>query len=1194
MYRYACKDGGFEIVNGSHIYNRPLYGPHCRDLESFDERLLAVVGDAPEALLLLLNWRIPGGGGCAAAKLAHFFLGLRHETDAKWFSDCELITARYVPGRQEYHISDGAFGCEVNLTFVRPVRFEGFLVRIRMTGNYSGCRIMAACGGASDYQGGRHYDYQWGRTSAKDFHAEECSGNEVVAEAGRFQIRNPYAAHDKTLSGLVLPFQAGTGEQEGVPAGGFRTADATQWPEPGGLLTPGAGRCGGEPQESTTGGGTTSDRSMACGIFEPSDQGNLWFVLTTESLEDPEIGQFSENPGEGFEEAIKHYTELSRTVRIVTPDPYLNLGFQAQVLAADGYWHDPCFTHGPWSWSSPYAGWRICYGPTVLGWHERVRKSVLELLKDQIKEPEHPKPVWKRPGGYMQGHLCRGAIPDLARNKTFHYNMGEVLVDHILYDWEWTGDLDFMRRVFDQVADKLLWEERCLDADGDGLYENWLNTWISDAHWYNGGGGIQASAYNWRANRLMAETARRLGRDPGVFEERSRRIEQACFRTLWIPEKGIFAEYKEAVGLPRLHEAPELASIYHPIDFGMCDDFQAYQMLRYSEYGLPNDTASVPRGGRLVWSSNWYPVHYSSHGLYPQETINLLLCYYRLGLDEKADALLKGLEASFFNGPCPGGLAHNQRPNGSHFGSTDFSDTTSMFIRTVIEGLFGIRMDVPNNMVTLQPCFPAAWNAASIEGPEISVAYGWDGSRERIEVRTERPLEYRLRIRARSTSVGAVTVDSRPCSHRIKAGIGCAWIVVELPRTRSTVLEIRYDDVSSEPRGIPHLTSSGRAAQDCEYRLTASEGIVSEVHDPQGVLRDISISGRTVCARIAGSPGYHTFFVLIRTGDTCRWLPADVEIRPPVEITRDRLETEGHTPRYTFCLRNNTLDRLKLSGELTIAGDTGYVDAAVPPLGETPPVKAGISTPLNLTPGGNHIRLRLEGDLEIDSNARVTDWHIAGKVMGMAKALEAARTVDLKEHCNRKLAHLHDESYLAPRPGTYSIMVKENGRSIWDWNERGYNLAAPKVDRLKSGTGNFISDIGIPFKISSGNEDCCVVSMWDNHPSEIRIPLGLTGHKLYFLIAASTHPMQSRIENARITCTFESGDERRIPLINPDNLDDWLCIPFARDAYPQYIGEKTHALIVDMDVPLAERIDSVRLQCLSNEVLIALIAITVL
>ena len=522
---------------------------------------------------------------------------------------------------------------------------------------------------------------------------------------------------------------------------------------------------------------------MVVGMCDAAGGKEVCLVLTPDALKAPAIQAYLASPGAVFEACCQHYRELSQTVKIDTPDPYLDLGLAAQILGQDGAWHDPCFTHGPWSWSSPYAGWRICYGPTVLGWHNRVQSSTAEFFKDQAKEPEYPSPVWQGPGGYASGHVCRGAVPDLARNRSYFYNMGEVLVDHILYDWEWTGDLPFMTRAFDFIADKLLWEERCLDPDGDGLYENWLNTWVSDAHWYNGSGCIQASVYNWRANRLMADIARRLGKDPSLFQARAEKIKRACERLLWAPHEGVYAEYRDALGHQRPHTAPEQASIYHPIDFRFCDELQSYQMLRYSEYAIKNEVGTVPRGGRLVWSSNWLPPLYSSHGLYPQETINLLLGYYRLGLADKADTLLKGIEASFFMGPCPGGIAHNQRPDGTHHGSTDFTDTTSMFIRTVVEGLFGVQMNVPEDRVTVQPCFPRDWDHASIRAADIAYEYTWDGTAERIHIRTPKRLAYQVRLMARTARVDSVRLNGAEARFQWEPGIGRAWVVVQAPQS---------------------------------------------------------------------------------------------------------------------------------------------------------------------------------------------------------------------------------------------------------------------------------------------------------------------------------------------------------------------------------------------------------------------------
>ena len=544
-----------------------------------------------------------------------------------------------------------------------------------------------------------------------------------------------------------------------------------------------------------------------------------------------------------------------------------------------------------------------------------MQSSTAEFFKDQAKEPEYPSPVWQGPGGYPSGHVCRGAVPDLARNRSYFYNMGEVLVDHILYDWEWTGDLPFMTRAFDFIADKLLWEERCLDPDGDGLYENWLNTWVSDAHWYNGSGCIQASVYNWRANRLMADIARRLGKDPSLFQARAEKIKRACERLLWAPQEGVYAEYRDALGHQRPHTAPEQASIYHPIDFRFCDEPQSYQMLRYSEYAIKNEVGTVPRGGRLVWSSNWLPLLYSSHGLYPQETINLLLCYYRLGLTDKADSLLKGVEASFFMGPCPGGIAHNQRPDGTHHGSTDFTDTTSMFIRTVVEGLFGVQMNVPEDRVTVQPCFPRDWDHASIRAADIAYEYSWDGTAERLHIRTPKRLAYQVRLMARTARVDSVRLNGAEARFQWEPGIGRAWVVVLAPQSNEAQIEVKY---AAGP--LAALDFSPVAGLGHEYSFGVQNGKLVEVRDPQGLTSEVHIDGTRCTSRLDGRPGWHTLFALAESGQARVWLPVDVELRPPLEISDARLTVEGGRARCLCSLRNNTQRALHVWAKSVLPG----------------------------------------------------------------------------------------------------------------------------------------------------------------------------------------------------------------------------------------------------------------------------------
>jgi hypothetical protein len=64
--------------------------------------------------------------------------------------------------------------------------------------------------------------------------------------------------------------------------------------------------------------------------------------------------------------------------------------------------------------------------------------------------------------------------------------------------------------------------------------------------------------------------------------------------------------------------------------------------------------------------------------------------------------------------------------------------------------------------------------------------------------------------------------------------------------------------------------------------------------------------------------------------------------------------------------------------------------------------------------------------------------------------------------------------------------------------------------------------------------------------------------------------------------------------VNPHNLDDWLCAPYAQTGLVQSLGEKTRALVLDMDLGRQCEIRSIELECLSNEVLVGLLGVTVL
>ena len=98
------------------------------------------------------------------------------------------------------------------------------------------------------------------------------------------------------------------------------------------------------------------------------------------------------------------------------------------------------------------------------------------------------------------------------------------------------------------------------------------------------------------------------------------------------------------------------------------------------------------------------------------------------------------------------------------------------------------------------------------------------------------------------------------------------------------------------------------------------------------------------------------------------------------------------------------------------------------------------------------------------------------------------------------------------------------------------------------------------------------------------------------MLSVSTNNMQSRMENARITLNLQNGETKTLPLINPDNIDDWLCYsqsPYAEDGQIVMWGDKAHSNILSVELDEPAVIESIDFECLSCEVLAGLLGVTI-
>ncbi|WP_232538780.1 DUF4450 domain-containing protein [Chitinophaga tropicalis] len=229
-------------------------------------------------------------------------------------------------------------------------------------------------------------------------------------------------------------------------------------------------------------------------------------------------------------------------------------------------------------------------------------------------------------------------------------------------------------------------------------------------------------------------------------------------------------------------------------------------------------------------------------------------------------------------------------------------------------------------------------------------------------------------------------------------------------------------------------------------------------------------------------------------------------------------------------------------------------------------------------------------------------------------------TIDLSAWFNDKVTSIFTNKYLSPRPQSTTLQLPWQG--IGDW-PRPHEQ--PAIDdsglRKLAGSKNEISfPNGLRFRTpgDADSRNILFTSQWDNYPGETSIPLRGSASHMWLLMAGSTNPMQSRMDNGAVYIEYTDGSRDSLMLCNPDT---WW--PIEKDYYadgfafklekprPPRIHLKTGELVTGdafngrtieggaatvLELPLnpQKTLRSLRLKTITNDVVIGLMGVTLL
>lgn len=1116
--RYVPDRGDFVITNGKLKFNRAIYGTNTA--------FRIEAGDLPE-----FAFYVPGMGG-------NLKLALVRDDQAIWLTEAKQIEARYRPGSMIYTISDPLIGQgRLTLTALAMDDEEGLILKADFHGIPANCKLITVYGGASNEIFRRSGERNVDAPDCFFLKPGNCKNNEFSIQNNSFSLR--YGAKAVVAEGTLQENREIKRDRQmlgTLPGHSILTlkeaGDATS---PLALIN------------------SSAEIKLPVLCAQTNLSTNQTLYLSFHNPKTKQLIAESELPGL-FERAEKTRASLTSRCLIDTPDQFLNAIGGALSVAGDAIWEDPSYLHGAISWRVRIPGWRAAYVADVLGWNDRAQTHFSAYANSQLTSPPSG-PVVMDPAAnlarakkdvgtamYSSGYICprpnQANLADLS-----HYDMNLVFFDALIRHFNWTGDRDFLLKLWPTLERHLNWEKRTFDADGDGLYDAYCCIWASDALYYNGGGVTHSSAYNYFANQSVARLAAQIGKDPHPYQQEADKILKAINHKLWMKDKGWYAEFVDALGLKKLHTSTALWSVYHAIDSRIADPFQEYQTLRYVDTQIPHIPFKINgmenESFNILTTTNWMPYTWSINNAATAEHMHTALAYWQGGRYEEAFKLLKSSVMDvMYCGSSPGNFAMSSIYNAAsrNEGYRDFADVVGISSRTLIEGLFGIQPDRMNNRLVLRPGFPDEWNHASLKLPYLDFKFRYEAGKSNyfIQQNGQNTSKVVLRIRAKADQIIRVMANGKPCSWQIIAeNIGYPLVEIELPAQSVNQLTIQWgrEKVNTNPLEVV-------AVMDQMTNLSLNYPVV-DLNDPQGIVTEKKISGKVLNLRLNGAPGEKTLFAKVKQGDMIWWQPVHVTLKNPVEI----LAGDPEDPQnLNLSIVNHS--NQPLAGVLWVGSNSNT------PFSQPIRIAPQTSSPKISIPAGAAVAGTNSVEFRLD-NGDVVSKHLVNWALPVH--LNARfESIDLSTLFNDKVTQLFSNKYLSPRSPYNTLQIPVQG--IGDWCKPLHTVALSDSGfRAAAVQNTFSTPFGIKFRTPQAADQSNIVftSLWDNYPDSVTVPLSGKASRAYLLMAGSTNHMQTHFENGTVTVIYQDGSKSVLSLVNPET---WA--PIERDYYTDGLSYK--------------------------------------
>lgn len=1097
---YTEHNGDFLLVNGKYRFNRALYGTN--------QASRVEAGDLPEFALYM-----PGMAG-------NLQFVLSANGTSKRLIEADKIETRYRPGSMIYRVTDALLGNgHIDIVVLAQADAEGMVIKLEGMNVASDAIVFAVFGGASGSTFSRGGDIGADPESGFYLLPEYCTNNTYKISRNNFELT--YLNRKKTEEFVYGTF-SNTSRIYLTDAHSLNNLSQLTQNKPGNTPIVYA-----------------SYKLRKAPVYIRVTKGSMDRSKQTDAVLANE-----------FNKAEKSRQQLTARVKLRTPDRFINNFGETLAVAADGIWETPTFLHGAVAWRMRLNAWRGAYTADALGWHDRAKEHFTSYANSQVLEPAHAKVVMDTAlhlarhieemgtSMFSSGYISRNPNNNKVAH---HYDMNLVFFDQLFTHFDYTGDVDYLKQMWPVLERHMDWEQR--NFRRGGLYDAYCAIWASDGLQYSGGGVAHTTAYNYRANRAMAKLAKIIGKDASVYEQEADTIQKAMKSTLWLGDRGYFAEFQDKFGKQLIHDKPGLWTIYHVADAYMLDDFENYQNVQYINNHLPHIPITVKgqehEGLYTLATTTWQPYTWSVNNVALAENLQGALAYWQAGRNEEAYRLWKSnIIESMYHGISPGNfqqLSHYDAYRSELY--RDFADPIGVASRTLTEGLFGFFPRLLDDKVVIKPGFPMSWDFAEIQLPEWSYHYKRADHTIHFDIKTNYadPVAVQMELPVNKTEVKSVKVNGKAVKWQLKEqSINNPVILFETEKATAFAIDIEMGGM--EVKALTY--TSVHSFTDIFQLDVPAEIQIEDVFDPQSLVEERN--GASFYLKQKTHKG--TFFVKLHQDNMSWWQAINVELIDPVHTSFSNISGQHTVVIKNVSAENKRVQLIKTDflRELTLSP------------GEE--VKLELPTQI-LTRGTNTFTLTCDRS---SKKVNYVNWEVANST--------AYDMQNLALYYNERIANIFEQKYLSPRPDVPTLQLPWQGIGNWC-----YPLATAVIDDnglMNARQDGVVSFLDIPFLIRGNERNVVFTSQWDNYPTSVEIPVQGKANKVYLLVTGSTNPMQSQMVNAKIQVVYQDGSSDILDLINPVNwwpieqdlLDDNYAFEIPDDRIPHRVKLSTGEL----------------------------------